>query len=154
MKKEDIKILVACEESQAVCSEFRKLGIESYSCDLMACSGEHPEWHIHGDVLNLLHGGCIFRTMDGLTHEVPGRWTAIIAFPPCTDLAVSGAAWFSKKRDNGEQLKSIQFFADILECLCDHVAIVRPEGRAATSLRTATRPGSAHELRKILPGRL
>ena len=60
-----MKILVACEESQAVTKELRRLGHEAYSCDIIECSGGHPEWHIKGDVLPLLNGDCEFNTMDG-----------------------------------------------------------------------------------------
>ena len=92
-----MKILVACEESQAVTIELRRLGHEAYSCDIQECSGGHPEWHIKGDVLPLLNGDCEFYTMDGGRHSIAGRWDMIIAFPPCTDLAVSGARHFAKK---------------------------------------------------------
>lgn len=84
------KILCACEESQAVCVELRKLGHEAYSGDLMTCSGNHPEWHIQGDVLGLLNGRVEFETQDGFKHKVEGKWDGIVAFPPCTHLAVSG----------------------------------------------------------------
>ena len=74
-KPEDIKILVACEESQAVTIEFRKLGFQAYSCDLQECGGGHPEWHIMGDVEPLLKE----------------HWDLIIAHPPCTYLSASSA---------------------------------------------------------------
>lgn len=93
------KILIACEESQAVCLAFRERGFEAYSCDLLPCSGGHPEWHIQGDVIPLLNE----------------MWWRIISFPPCTDLAVSGSRWFEKKRLSGEQENSIKFFLDIWE---------------------------------------
>lgn len=90
-----MKILVACEESQAVTIEFRKLGFEAYSCDLQECSGSHPEWHIQCSIKEVIHYD---------------NWTACIAFPPCTDLAVSGARWFKEKQMYGRQQKSIDFF--------------------------------------------
>lgn len=93
-----MKILVACEESQAVCKELRKIGHRAYSCDIIDCSGGHPEWHIKQDVLPLLDGNCKFTTCDGRRYKITGRWDMLIAFPPCTHLAVSGAAWFEKKR--------------------------------------------------------
>lgn len=68
-----MKLLVACEESQAVCTAFRKRGHEAYSCDIRECSGGHPEWHIQGDVLPLLNGRCTFITMDGAEHTITGR---------------------------------------------------------------------------------
>ncbi len=98
-----MKILVACEESQRVCEAFRKKGHEAYSCDIIEPSGGHPEWHIMDDVIPLLNGRCTFKTLDGVTHEIDGRWDMIIAFPPCTHLAVSGAAWFERKRADGRQ---------------------------------------------------
>ena len=103
-----MKVLIACEESQTVCKAFRKKGHEAYSCDLIDCSGGHPEWHIRDDVLKVLRGGQ-FRTMDGMSHYVP-KWDMVIAFPPCTHLAVSGAAWFEKKRTDGRQRAGIEFF--------------------------------------------
>ena len=81
-----MKVLVACEESQAVCIAFRKLGHEAYSCDTQECSGGHPEWHIKGDVLPLINGNKPFITMDGDLHAIVGTWDLLIAFPPCTYL--------------------------------------------------------------------
>ena len=104
-----MKVLVACEESQRVCIEFRKLGHEAYSCDILPCSGGHPEWHIQDDVLKHLEG-----------------WDMIIAFPPCTDLAVSGARHFEKKRNDGRQRKSIEFFCNFLDLPCKYVAVENP----------------------------
>ena len=89
-----MKILVACEESQAVTIEFRKLGHEAYSCDIELCSGGHPEWHLQQDVIPLLKE----------------KWDMIIAFPPCTDLAVSGAAWFEQKKKRRSAAKKYRFF--------------------------------------------
>lgn len=123
-----MRVLVACEESQAVCKEFRKLGHEAYSCDIIECSGGHPEWHIMQDVLPLLNGGCRFLTMDGKTHDLYDRWDMIIAFPPCTHLAVSGAAWFKKKREDGRQRWGIEFFCQFLNADCDCISIENPVG--------------------------
>lgn len=99
-----LKILVACEESQAVTKAFRALGHEAYSCDLLPCSGGHPEWHIQKDVTSILYDSNmhINSRSDG--------YDLVISFPPCTDLAVSGARWFDKKRLSGEQEASIEFF--------------------------------------------
>ena len=85
-----MKVLVACEESQAVCSAFREKGHAAYSCDIQECSGGHPEWHIQGDVLPLLNGNCIFQTSDGEWHTLYGKWDLIIAHPPCTYLTNAG----------------------------------------------------------------
>lgn len=91
---EKMKVLVACEESQAVCIAFREKGHEAYSCDILPCSGGHPEWHIQDDVLKHLDDG----------------WDLMIAFPPCTHLSASGAAWFEQKRKDGRQQQGIDFF--------------------------------------------
>ena len=89
-----MKVLVACEESQAVCTAFRERGHEAYSCDIQEPSGGHPEWHILGDALKAVKGGSV-TTMDGQVHEV-GRCDLLIAHPPCTHLAVSGMRWFKE----------------------------------------------------------
>ena len=123
-----MKVLVACEESQTVCKAFREKGHEAYSCDIIECSGGYPEWHIKQDVLPLLNGRCEFTTCDGLIHEIEGKWDLIIAHPPCTDLCVSGARHFEKKRLDGRQRESIEFFAKFLYADCDRVAIENPVG--------------------------
>ena len=107
-----LKILVACEESQAVTKEFRRLGHEAYSCDIVPCSGGHPEWHLRQDVIPLLSEA----------------WDMIIAFPPCTDLAVSGARWFKEKQKDGRQQRSIEFFLAFTRTKCERVAIENPIG--------------------------
>lgn len=86
-----MNILVGCEESQAVTIEARKRGHNAFSCDIIECSGGHPEWHIKRSVLPLLNGRCSFQTMDGTTHTIDGRWDMIIAFPPCTKTSNAGA---------------------------------------------------------------
>ena len=121
-----MKVLVACEESQRVCTEFRKLGNEAYSCDIEPCSGGHPEWHIQDDVLPLLNGNCDFRTVNGDMHHLIGKWDMIIAFPPCTHLAVSGARHFEKKRADGRQRDGIEFFCKFFEADCNKIVIENP----------------------------
>ena len=130
-----MKILVACEESQAVTKELRRLGHEAYSCDIEQCSGGHPEWHINGDVIPLLNGGFEFTTMDGERHAISGRWDMIIAFPPCTDLAVSGARHFAKKRADGRQQASIDFFMQFANADCPRIAIENPIGIMSSKWR-------------------
>ena len=130
-----MKILIACEESQAVCKEMRRLGHECYSCDIIECSGGHPGWHIMQDVIPLLNGNCTFKTMDGIQHTIDEKWDMIIAFPPCTDLAVSGAAWFEQKRKDGRQQKSIDFFLNFTSLDCSRVAIENPVGIMSTYYR-------------------
>lgn len=114
-----MKILVACEESQAVTIELRKLGHEAYSCDIEPCSGGHPEWHLQEDVTPLLKQ----------------HWDMIIAFPPCTHLAVSGAAWFEEKRKDGRQQEGIDFFMMFANADCERIAIENPVGIMSTNYR-------------------
>ena len=121
-----MKILIACEESQEVCKAFRLKGHEAYSCDIQFCSGGHPEWHIKGDVLPLLNGNCKFITCDFKKHEIIGKWDIIIAFPPCTHLAVSGARHFEQKRTDGRQRQGIEFFCKFLQADCDKIVIENP----------------------------
>lgn len=128
-----MKVLVACEESQEVCKAFRDRGHEAYSCDIQYCSGGHPEWHIKEDVLKLINGGS-FYTCDFKCHECK-KWDMIIAFPPCTDLAVSGARWFKQKQQNGQQKKSVEFFMKFTHLTCDKVAIENPIGIMSTKYR-------------------
>lgn len=128
-------ILIACEESQAVCSAFRFLGYEAFSCDIQKCSGGHPEWHINSDVLPLLNGDCSFYTQDHVFHKVVGKWNLIIAFPPCTHLCCSGARWFSEKQHDGRQQAGIDFFMKFTSLNCDKVAIENPIGIMSTLFR-------------------
>tara|TARA_R110000851_G_C12849972_1_gene542696 strand:+ start:81 stop:662 length:582 start_codon:yes stop_codon:yes gene_type:complete len=122
-----MKILVACEESQAVTIELRKLGHEAFSCDILPCSGGKPEWHIQGDVMDVLRHDTV------ATHLC--TYDMVIAFPPCTDLAVSGARWFKEKQADGRQQKSIQFF-EFFTCLKNmYVAIENPIGIMSTKYR-------------------
>lgn len=121
-------VLIACEESQEVCKAFRAKGHRAFSCDLQSCSGDHPEWHIKGDVLPILNGNCTFILQNGKEERKEGRWDLIIAHPPCTDLAVSGAKHFEKKRADGRQKDSLEFFCKFLTCECEKVAIENPVG--------------------------
>lgn len=91
--KRPLNILIACEESQAVCKAFRKLGHNAYSCDLLACSGEHPEWHFNHDVTEVLNKTNLI-LQNGKKASVKGTWDLMIGHPPCTYLAVSGAQWY------------------------------------------------------------
>lgn len=121
-----MRVLVACEESQVVCIAFRERGHEAYSCDLQDCSGGHPEWHIKGDCLPLLNGNCAFTTEGGVHVTIDGKWDLIIAHPPCTDLAVSGARHFAAKQKDGRQQKSIVFFMEMALANCDRIAVENP----------------------------
>lgn len=94
-----MKILVACEESQAITKELRKLGHEAYSCDLLECSGGRPDWHFKCDVFEVIenNGGVL---QDGQKVSGEKKWEMMIAHPPCTYLAVSGARWFYHPDDS------------------------------------------------------
>ena len=114
-----MRILIACEESQAVCKEMRRLGHEAYSCDIIPCSGGHPEWHLQVDALELLKM----------------QWDMIIAFPPCTNLSVSGARHFKEKQADGRQQASIEFFMQFANADCKKIAIENPIGIMSTRYR-------------------
>lgn len=123
-----MNVLIACEESQEVCKAFRARGHNAFSCDLQECSGGHPEWHIMDNVLPLLNGYRLFWTMDGSEYDdvLNDPWDLIIAHPPCTDLAVSGARWFKEKQADGRQQKSIDFFMRFTQIDCERVVIENP----------------------------
>lgn len=113
-----MKILVACEESQVVTTEFRKLGFEAYSCDIIECSGGHPEWHIQDDVTNVLDKD----------------WDCVIAFPPCTHLSSSGARYWAEKRKDGRQQEAVNFFLQFVG-VSKYWAIENPIGFMSTVFR-------------------
>jgi len=121
-----MKILIACEESQAVTIEFRKLGHEAYSCDLLPCSGGHPEWHLQQDVTELLKK----------------KWDMIIAFPTCTFLTVTGNRWFNVERYGDKAVKrirdreeAIKFFMLFANANCDKIVIENPVGIMSSEWR-------------------
>ncbi len=114
-----MKVLVACEESQSVALELRRLGHEAFSCDTLECSGGHPEWHLQEDVVRVLRR----------------PWDAIVAFPPCTHLASSGARWFREKRADGRQQRGVDFFMLFANSECPLVAIENPVGIMSTLWR-------------------
>lgn len=120
------KVLIACEESQAVTKEMRSLGIEAYSCDIIPCSGGHPEWHLQGDVEPLLKED----------------WDMIIAFPPCTYLTVTGNRWFNVEKYGDKAIQrhknrkeAIRFFMSIANAKCEKIAIENPVGIMSTEWR-------------------
>lgn len=128
--KRKLKVLIACEESQRVCIEFRRLGHEAYSCDVQEPSGGHPEWHVLGDVLPILQGGH-FVTMDGVTHEV-GKWDLIVAHPPCTYLSNAGACRLYPRKgriDTERYAKGLyakSFFMRLWTADCENIAVENP----------------------------
>lgn len=135
-----MKVLIACEESQAVCKEFRKLGHEAYSCDIIECSGGHPEWHIQGDVLEILNpmtkydwnDYITFETMDGEEHWIEGKWDMIIAHPPCTYMSNAGACrMYPRKGQIDEErfekaMKAKAFFMMFYNADCERICIENP----------------------------
>lgn len=140
--KQHMQVLVACEESQRVCIEFRRLGHEAYSCDIEPCSGGHPEWHIQNDVLPILNGNCEFQTVDGAVHRIDGKWDMIIAFPPCTYLTNTGNRWFNVERYGDKAIrreesreKAIQLFMWFVNADCERIAIENPVGIMSTAHR-------------------
>lgn len=119
-------VLIACEESQAVTVEFRKLGIEAYSCDLLKCSGGFPEWHLQTDVIQLLNDS----------------WDAILAFPPCTYLTVTGNRWFNVEKYGNKAIErerlredAKRFFMRFVNADCKYIAIENPIGVMSTAYR-------------------
>lgn len=137
-----MKILIACEESQRICTEFRKLGHESYSCDVIDCSGGHPEWHIKQNVIPLINGNIEFTTCDGMNHQISGEWDLLIAHPPCTYLTIAANRYYNEKK-YGEKAKerkkfreeAIQFFMKFVNADCEHIAIENPVGIMSTTYR-------------------
>lgn len=135
-----MKVLIACEESQAVCKEFRRLGHEAYSCDIQECSGGHPEWHIMGDALQAIKGGDV-TTMDGVTHNV-GKWDLLIAHPPCTYLSNVATRHYSLRCTPAEKVvsrweqraRAAVFFMFFYLADIPRIAIENPVGFMNTAL--------------------
>lgn len=139
-----MKILVACEESQAVTIELRKLGHEAYSCDILPCSGGYPQWHIQKDVIPLIDGHKTFATMDGTDHHISGSWDMLIAFPPCTYLSNAGACRLYPKKGqlNVERyikgIKAKEFFLKLLNANCERIALENPVSSKVFNLPSYT----------------
>lgn len=149
MKK--LNVLIACEESQRVCIEFRKLGHNAYSCDILSCSGGHPEWHFKQDVLDVIDNrGGILETGEKV--YIDDKWDIMIAHPPCTYLAVSGARWFYNPKDKNLPIKdrrphprfpnrvrdrenAVEFFLSLANADIEHIAIENPIGIMSTRYR-------------------
>lgn len=127
----EMKVLIACEESQTVCKAFRQRGHEAYSCDIQEPSGGHPEWHIRWDAVALVNGNCSFLTMDGTMHHIDGKWDLLIAHPPCTYPTNAGAV---RMRVNGEivperyqkAMEAKAFFLQFLNADCQRIAVENP----------------------------
>ena len=137
-----MRVLVACEESQRVCTAFRERGHEAFSCDIQPCSGGHPEWHILGDVLPVLNGDCDFTTEAVGRHSQSGQWDLIIAHPPCTYLTAAGNRWFdvekygeNARRRLRDRYSAIVFFMQIMTADCQLIAVENPIGIMSTAYR-------------------
>lgn len=122
-----MKILIACEESQAVCKAFRKLGHEAYSCDILPCSGGHPEWHIQG---------------DAIAEAYSGKYDMMIAHPPCTYLTVTGNRWFNLERYGEKAVKrhkdreeAVDFFMKLVNSPIEKICIENPVGTISSRYR-------------------
>ena len=141
--KERMRVLVACEESQRVCTAFRERGHKAFSCDILPCSGGHPEWHIQGDVLPLLNGNCTFQTADTHIHTQAGKWDLIIAHPPCTYLSTAATQCHSVKcfskeyiaKRTHKRIEAMRFFMRFVDADCDKIAIENPTGVMNTCFR-------------------
>jgi len=145
-----MNVLIACEESQTVCKAFRELGFNACSCDLVKCSGGHPEWHIMGDALQVIrnNGGV---TQNGARVFVD-KWDLMIAHPPCTYLTSSGAKWFYHPDDKGlpiedrrphpkfphrkqDQNAGAEFFMALYNSDIPYIAVENPVGVMSTRFR-------------------
>lgn len=138
-----MRVLVACEESQEVCKAFRAKGHEAYSCDLLNCSGGHPEWHIKGDCLPLLNGNCTFVTEGGEQVYIDGKWDLLIAHPPCTYLTNTGNSWFEVEKYGRKaqerwknRVEAAVFFMRFVAADCDKIAVENPVGIMNTAYRS------------------
>lgn len=146
-----MNVLIACEESQSVCKAFRKLGHNAFSCDLLPSSGGHPEWHFNNDVFEIIKnkGGVL---ENGKKIEIKGNWDLMIAHPPCTYLAVSGARWFYHPDDKDlptelrrphprfpdrarHRDEALEFFIKLYESPIDKIAIENPVGVISSKYR-------------------
>ena len=123
-----LNVLVACEESQAVTKQFRALGHNAYSCDLLDSSGGTPEWHIKGDALQI-------------AYDSSYDWDLMIAHPPCTYLAVSGARWlYNKDGSRNEerwvkQAEGLAFVRKLMDAPIEYIAIENPVSVISTQIR-------------------
>lgn len=134
-----MRILVACEESQAVTIELRKLGHEAYSCDIEPCSGGHPEWHLDDDVNKFIKG---FKEITEDGRLVFRKWDMILAFPPCTYLTNTGNSWFNIEKYGEKAIeryalrdKAVDFFMLFVNADCPKIAIENPIGHMSTRYR-------------------
>lgn len=135
-----MNVLIACEESQRVCQAFREKGHNAFSCDILKCSGNHPEWHIRTNVEKIINGGWFF-TMDETEHTID-KWDLVIAHPPCTYLTVTGNRWFNIEKYGTKAIErihcrqmAVNFFKLFTNINCEKVAIENPIGVMSTYYR-------------------
>jgi hypothetical protein len=146
-----MNVLIACEESQAVCKAFRNFGVNAYSCDILPSSGGHPEWHFNCDIFKIIEdkGGIL---ENGEVLHIDGAWDLMVAHPPCTYLSVSGARWYyhpddkhlptNKRRPHPRfpnrrkhQEDALEFFIKLFEADIEKIAIENPVGVVSTQYR-------------------
>lgn len=146
-----MNVLIACEESQAICKAFRNFGVNAYSCDILPSSGGHPEWHFNCDIFKIIEdkGGVL---ENGEVFHIDGDWDLMVAHPPCTYLSVSGARWYyhpddkhlptNKRRPHPRfpnrrehQEDALAFFIKLFEADIDKIAIENPVGIVSTRYR-------------------
>ena len=145
-----MRVLIACEESQTVCKAFREKGHEAYSCDIQKCSGGHPEWHIQGDVREVLNPqqisnafyGIVFLTQNGDAYAIKGEWDVIIAHPPCEKLTNTGNPYLNVEKWGEKAIqrakdreKAFEFFMMFANADCDKICIENPIGYPNTHYR-------------------
>lgn len=125
-----VNVIVGCEESQEVTKALRELGIVAFSCDIQECSGGKPEWHIIGNLLNVIKGGS-FKTQAGNTVTIK-KWSCLIGFPPCTFMSNAGARWMypiageiSKERYK-KAMEAKNFFMELLNSDIEYIALENP----------------------------
>ena len=145
-----MNIIVACEESQAITKELRKLGHNAYSCDLLSTSGGHKEWHYKGDIFDIINKKKVTFIAEDNTKVKIQKWDMMIAHPPCTFLAVSGARWFYHPDDSHlpteerrphpkfpnrrkDQKDAIDFVIKLWSAKIDKIAIENPIGVLSSS---------------------
>jgi len=126
-----MKVLIACEESQTVTKEFRRIGIEAYSCDIQECSGGHPEWHIKG---------------DAIAEAYSGKYDMMICFPTCTYLTVSGLHWNKKQPERANKTEdALVFVKKLMDAPIEFIALENPVGCISTRIRKPNQTINPHQ---------
>ena len=126
-----MKVLIACEESQTVTKEFRRIGIEAYSCDIQECSGGHPEWHIKG---------------DAIAEAYSGKYDMMICFPTCTYLTVSGLHWNKKQPERAKKTEdALVFVQKLMDAPIEFIALENPVGCISTRIRKPNQTINPHQ---------